>query len=86
MNDLLQFNIEFMASRYWFLIPMFAGGMGFWLLLRLMGWSVGVTWNEIWEELKKDNVAVARYFGLRAVAVALVVGLVTVAGAIASKL
>ena len=74
--------LDLLTSRFFFIIPMFAGGGAFWLLLRLMSKSVGVTWDEIWDELLNGNDAVAKYFGLRAIAVAVLVGLITVAGAI----
>lgn len=74
--------IEFLTSRFFFIIPMLFGGMAFWFLLRLMSLSVGVTWREIWSELLNGNEAVAKYFGLRAIAVAVLVGLISIAGAI----
>jgi hypothetical protein len=76
--------LEFLTSRFFFIIPMIVGGMMFWYLLILMSKSIGVSWkDDVWSKIKEDPEALAHYFGMRAVAVAIAVGLFAIAGAIA---
>jgi hypothetical protein len=72
--------LEFMISKFFFVVPMVIGSLAFWWILRWMGMSTGVPWSEIYDELKKGNMAMARYFGARILAVGIVVGACVIAG------
>jgi len=73
--------IEFMISKFFFVVPMLFGGLAFWWLLRFMSMSGGIEWKVVREEIQKGNVAMALYFGLRVLAVGIAVGLFVSAGA-----
>lgn len=74
-----QMLTEFMVSKFFFLVPMTVGILEFWWVLRWMSMSTGVPWSEVYAELKKGNMAMAFYYGMRL----LVIGLVVVGLAIA---
>ena len=72
--------IEFMVSKFFFVVPMLIGGLAFWWLLRFMSMSGGIHWSEVRDEITKGNVAMAIYFGCRVLAVGIAVGLFVLAG------
>ena len=73
--------IEFLISKFFFVVPMLIGGLAFWWLLRFMSMSGGIEWSKVRDEIEKGNVAMAVYFGLRVLAVGIAVGLFVSAGA-----
>jgi len=73
--------LEFMISKFFFVIPMLFGGLAFWWLLIFMSMSGGIEWSKVRDEIEKGNVAMALYFGLRVLAVGIAVGLFVSAGA-----
>lgn len=55
---------------------MVATGAAWWILMRLVRWSQGVSWSEhTWPGIRDGNMAVALYAGLLAVALAIAMGL-----------
>jgi len=73
--------LEFMVSKFFFVVPMLVGGLAFWWLLRFMSMSGGIEWRVVRDEIQKGNQAMALYFGLRVLAVGIAVGLFVSAGA-----
>ena len=75
--------IEFLTSRFSYILD---GGLGIILFLGLIylsNWSIGIFWSrDVWPAIKNDPNALARYFGWRLIALAIVVGLLAIAGAI----
>lgn len=72
--------IEFLISKFFFVVPMLVGGLAFWWLLRFMSMSGGIEWGTVRNEIQKGNTAMAIYFGLRVLAVGVAVGLCVLAG------
>ena len=73
---------EFLTSKFFFVIPMMMGALTFWWILRFFSIGTGITGDEAKRAIMAGNIAVAVYFGLRAGAVAIVVGLCILAGVI----
>ena len=74
--------LEFMVSKFFFVVPMLVGGLAFWWLLRFMSMSGGIKWSEVRDGINTGNMAMAVYFGCRVIAVGIAVGLFVLAGAI----
>jgi hypothetical protein len=73
--------IEFMTSKFFFIVPMFVGGLAFWGLAKFASFGTGITKKDTTKEILEDgNVALALYLGLRVVAIGIAVGLFVVAG------
>jgi len=73
--------IEFMTSKFFFVIPMILGGLTYWGITRYASFGTGITKGAAARELLKDgNIAVALYLGLRDVAIAIAVGSCVIAG------
>lgn len=72
--------IEFITSKFFFVVPMLVGGLAFWWLLRFMSMSGGIHWSEVRDGISNGNVAMAIYFGCRVLAVGIAVGLFVLAG------
>ena len=73
--------LEFLVSKFFFVVPMFIGGFAFWLLTRFVSWGTGITRQESKEAILNGNVAMACYLGLRVLAIGVAVGLFVLAGA-----
>jgi len=86
MNDLILTFMEFCTTRFFFLVPMFVGLAAWWYTNIWMDKSAGIKFSDVWEEIRDGNETVAEYRGRRAIAVAIVIAGVSIAGAIAAKL
>ena len=82
----LQFWAEFLVSRFFFVVPMVVALAVWWWMQRWMDISAGIKFREVWGAIKDGNQAVADYRGRRAIAVAIIVAGVTIAGAISAQL
>jgi uncharacterized membrane protein YjfL (UPF0719 family) len=72
--------IEFLTSKFFFVIPMLFGSLLFLFMLRFMSLGTGTTHKEARQEIMNGNVAMAIYFGLRVVGVATAVAGTIIAG------
>ena len=75
--------IEFLTSRFSYILDCTLWIIAFLALIKFANWSVNVFWSkDVWPKLQENADAMAHYFGLRLIAIALVVGLTAIAGAI----
>ncbi len=86
MRDFVLLILEFMTTRFFFLVPMFVGLAAWWYTNIWMDKSAGIKFGDVWQEIKSGNQVVGDYRGRRAIAVAIVIAGVSIAGAIAAKL
>jgi len=82
MNNIYSMFLEFMTSKFFFVIPMLVGGFAFWFLARFARFGTSITKAEVKQEVMNGNVAMAVLFGFRILAVGIAVGLFVIAGAI----
>ena len=73
--------LEFLTSKFFFVIPMVAGSALFWAITRFMSLGTGITRREANEGIKNGNTAMAVYFGFRIIGVAVAVAGCVIAGA-----
>lgn len=86
MKDFVLLILEYTTTRFFFLVPMLVGLAVWWYMNVWMDKSAGIKFRDVWEEIKSGNSVVGEYRGHRAIAVAIVVAGVSIAGAIAAKL
>lgn len=73
--------IEFLTSKFFFVVVMIAVPVGFVLMVKYMNKSIGLDFtNDVWKVIKTDPMATALYFGVRLIAVALLCGFAILAG------
>ena len=73
--------IEFLTSKFFYVIPMLSGSLLFWLILRFVSLGTGVTMADARKGIRDGNVAIALYFAARILGVAITIGCCVLAGA-----
>jgi len=75
--------IDFLTSRFFFLLIVFVAIAGYIGMVRFHLWSIGLRWSrDVWPEIRKSALAVAVYFGLVRLGFCLLIGFALLAGAI----
>lgn len=74
--------IEFLTSRFSYLIDGTLGIAAFVVLVWLHNRRLGVTWGEIWKIIQTDPQATSDFFRTRNICIAVLIGLLAIAGAI----
>lgn len=75
--------IEFLTSRFSYLIDGAIGIVAFVMIIRYANWTIGIRWTkDVWPRIKDDPKAVSDYFRTRVLAIALLMAGIAIAGAI----
>ena len=72
--------IEFLTSKFFFVVPMIVGAFTFLFIIKQVSLGTGISRSDAREEIKNGNMAMAVYFSSRILSVAIVVGLLCLAG------
>jgi hypothetical protein len=75
--------IEFLVSKFFFLVILAAAFGAYVGMTRFHNWSIGLGWSiDIWPAIKNDPRAVADYFRTVRLGFCIIIGLALLAGAI----